>query len=246
MQFILGQCHAAITQYPGVVATLFLAGLVGGVTHCAGMCGPFVASQVMSRAEHAPSLGRLRGASLLPYHLGRMTTYMMLGVVAALLSRQIMGTPLQQGVSVVFLSLAGLIFVASALPQVRQWLFRFRSLEFITGNSSRLGKALGRMAHPFWGNPTGAKGYMLGVLLGFLPCGLVFAALMVVSTTGSPLTAALAMLVFTVGTIPALFLVGLGSECAYRRWPVAMQTVARGVMVLNGFSLFILAGKLVF
>ncbi|MCB2082142.1 MAG: sulfite exporter TauE/SafE family protein, partial [Rickettsiales bacterium] len=59
MQFILGQCHAAITQYPGVVATLFLAGLVGGVTHCAGMCGPFVASQVMSRAEHAPSLGRL-------------------------------------------------------------------------------------------------------------------------------------------------------------------------------------------
>jgi sulfite exporter TauE/SafE len=235
VQFLLSHCQITISTHSGVLLTLFLAGLVGGLTHCAGMCGPFVAAQVNGE----PGIGRLRGAALVPYHAGRMTTYALLGIVAALLSQQIMGTPLQHGMSVLFLTLAGILFIGSALPQARRWLSAFRLKRL-----SRLGALLGRAARPFMGHSDMLHRYALGVLLGFLPCGLIFAALMVVATTGNPFTAALGMMVFTLGTVPALFAVGLGSRLACHAWPRAMQTVARMVMVLNGVSLFMLAGNM--
>lgn len=243
MQFLLEQCHITVQQHQSVLLTLFLAGLVGGVTHCAGMCGPFVTAQVGHQINHGAQpeeFARLKGASLLPYHFGRMTTYIILGVIAALLSRQIIGTAVQHWASVIFLSLAGAIFIASALPHAKRLLngLRLRGV-------SRFGEILGRLAKPLFSSPTGIQGYGLGLLLGLLPCGLVFAALMVVSATANPYTAAVAMALFTLGTFPSLFLVGLGSQFACRRWPVSMQWLTRGVMVLNGFSLFILAGTMV-
>ena len=54
-----------------LVLALFMAGLVGSAGHCAGMCGPFVLAQVGARTQ----LNRLAGSALLPYHLGRGTTY---------------------------------------------------------------------------------------------------------------------------------------------------------------------------
>ena len=68
-----------------VAAALFLAGLAGGATHCAGMCGPFVLAQVAARADRANTGGALRrlgGAALLPYHAGRLLGYALLGAVA--------------------------------------------------------------------------------------------------------------------------------------------------------------------
>lgn len=235
MQFLLNHCQTAISVHSSILLTLFLAGLVGGLTHCAGMCGPFVAVQV----KDGQGIGRLRGAALIPYHAGRMTTYMLLGIAAAMLSRQVMGTPLQHWVSVLFLMLAGVLFIGSALPQAKRWLgaFRLRGL-------SRFGALLGRAARPFIGQEDALQRYALGVLLGFLPCGLIFAALMVVATTGNPLTAALGMMVFALGTVPALFAVGLGSQFACRTWPNAMRMAARTVMVINGISLFMLAGNM--
>lgn len=246
MQFLLNQCHILVNQHGSVMLTLFLAGLIGGLSHCAGMCGPFVMSQLSSphtppsTATHLSTLQRLKGAALLPYHLGRMTTYMGLGMLAALLSRQIMGTPLQQWVSAVLLTLAGIIFILSALPRLRHYLTRLRHHD-----GSRFGRLLHYAAKPWLGNPSGLRGYILGIILGFLPCGLVFAALMVVATTGAPFTAALAMALFTLGTFPALLMVGLGGQWLYRNWPGTMQLATRCIMVINGCSLCILAGSLV-
>jgi sulfite exporter TauE/SafE len=199
-----------------------------------------VAAQVKKNPDAVYSFKRLTGAALLPYHFGRMTTYIALGMLAALLSKQIIGTPLQQWLSVVFLSLAGLIFIASALPKVRSLVSKFRY-----SGVAKFGFFLGKVAKPLFSNPRGINGYGMGVLLGFLPCGLVFAALMIVSTTGDLTTAALAMALFTLGTFPALFLIGIGSQFAYQKWPQPMQMVVRGVMIFNGFSLFLLAGTIV-
>lgn len=241
MPFIFEQCHTAIQQHSNVLLALFFAGLVGGFTHCAGMCGFFVSSQVIHRFDAQPlhkttAMTRVIGAALLPYHLGRMTTYVVLAVISALLAKQIIGSPLQQGLSAVLLSLAGVVFVASSIPAMRRLNIK---------GISRFGQWLGTIAKPFFMKPTGLHGYRLGVLLGFLPCGLVFAALMIVSTTGNIFTAALAMIVFTLGTIPALFLVGYSSQFAFRRWPSPMQKVARGMMAVNGIILFVMAGKIV-
>jgi sulfite exporter TauE/SafE len=228
-------------QNQGMLVTLFVAGLVGGLTHCVGMCGPFVMAQVDGGNESEYRLRRLSGAALLPYHLGRMTTYILLGVLAALFSRQIIGAPLQQWTSFTILTYAGVIFISSALPKSKFWFHKLRRGRLV----NNWGSFLGKISKPLFAKPNGFKGYGLGILLGFLPCGLIFAALMVVSTTGSPPTAALAMALFAIGTFPSLFFIGLGSQLVYRRWSGAMQMLTRGVMVFNGLSLFILAGNMI-
>lgn len=241
LQFLLEHCSLVLQQHGGVLVTLFLAGLVGGLTHCSGMCGPFVATQsVHLRDDKTKTLfKRISGLSLLPYHLGRMTTYTTLGVIASLLSKQIMGSPLERWISVVFLSLAGAIFILTAMPDIKSRIINIRY-----SGISRFAEILGSITRPFFADPAGFNGYVLGVLLGFLPCGLIFASLMVVSTTGQPLTAALAMVLFTIGTMPSLILVGMGSRFAYRKWPSFVQRTAKVVMAFNGVSLFLMAGRI--
>lgn len=234
MSFLMGQCSLAFAEYSNILLMLFLAGLVGGFTHCAGMCGPFILAQC---GKENVTMKR-SSALLVPYHLGRMTTYMALGAIAALLSKQIIGTPLSQSLSFIFLSLAGVIFIVSALPSLKPYMHQFRIGSF--------GQIIGKAAKPFMRCSSQLSNYGLGVLLGLLPCGLIFAALMVVATTGSVFTAILAMAFFTLGTFPALAIVGLGGNFALRKWPNITQSIARVVMVGNGISLFALAGKIVY
>ena len=95
---MLGHSHhvMAMPQATGsaLYGALFLAGLVGSLTHCAGMCGPFVLTQVGAGLETVPAAKmtewtRLRGALLIPYHLGRFTTYVLLGASIKEIVRQI-------------------------------------------------------------------------------------------------------------------------------------------------------------
>jgi len=246
LEFLVNHCSASFTQYNNLLITLFLAGLVGGFTHCAGMCGPFVSSQVVNKFDSLPIedaniLQRLKGSALIPYHLGRMTTYVILGVIAAILSRQIIGSPIERWVAVVLLTIAGGVFIASAMPYFKGALKIFRGNIII-----KLAEKIGRIAKPLMSNPTGLKGYGLGVMLGFIPCGLIFAALMVVATTSDPISAAMGMILFTIGTIPSLLLVGFGSQFAFRRWPQTIRKFASIVMLFNGFSLFYMAGNIIF
>ncbi len=238
MQFLLSHCQVAFVEHPSVMLTLFLAGLVGGLTHCTGMCGPFVMAQVRGEPKGSTHFRRLSGGALLPYHAGRMTTYVVLGIFAALLSKQIMGTPLHQAVSVVFLTGAGLMFLVSALPNKQ-------ALSLRVPGVATFGALLGVVARPLLQSPRTSARYGLGLLLGLLPCSLIFAALMVVSTTGNPATAAIAMMLFALGTMPSLIAVGIGSQYAQAKWPVATKNIARGVMGMNGVSLCVLAGKMI-
>lgn len=239
MHFLLEQCHIAFEQYPSVLLTLFLAGLVGGMTHCAGMCGPFVVAQTRSFTGYQSILQKAKGALILPYHLGRMTTYIILGVIAASLSHQVMGTPLQHWASIAFLFTAGVIFLVSALPKSQTIIKVFRWRGFIYW-----GQILGGLVKPLLANPLGLRGFGLGLFLGLLPCALVFAALMVVSTVSSVYIAALGMALFAVATVPSLFLVGILGSAAHRQWPGVMQALARSVMIINGLNLFALAGSM--
>ena len=192
MEYLLSHCQAALTDHGGLFLTLFLGGLMGSASHCVGMCGPFVIAQTAS-LEAAPSLlARVRGLALLPYHLGRMTTYMVLGIVAGSLSGMVFNVPLQRGIAVVLLTVAGILFLASAVPSLKRSL----ASTALQGVATRLGSALGRIAKPFFTAPTPWHRYALGVTLGFLPCGLLAAALMAVAATAEPISAAFGMAAF--------------------------------------------------
>lgn len=237
----LSVCGTTAAGHGGTLAGLFLTGLVGSLTHCSGMCGPFVLSQVAARLETVPASRmrewhRLAGAALVPYHLGRATTYAGLGAVAAL-SAGLVGGRLGglRFVAAGLLVLAALFLLAMAVPRLKALLAAGG------GGGSWWGASIGRWAGPLLAQPTGIRGWLLGVALGFIPCGLLYAALAAAAATGDPLAGAAGMLAFAVGTVPMLLAVGLAGHAAGGRWRMSALRWAPLLLLANAGMLGMLA-----
>ena len=221
---------------------------MGSVTHCVGMCGPFVLSQTARLLDDTPlpqlsNLTRLCGAALLPYHLGRMTTYALLGVVSASLSAQLRTQDWFTSFSAVMLCLAGVFFLLSAFPSLQFVSLPLRS--FFPSLSVKVSDGLLKPIQSLFAHPRGIHGYFLGLALGLLPCGLVYAALFSVAARGEPLTAALGMVMFALGTMPALVVVGAGGQFAFQKFRKALRFAFPVLMIMNSLMLFAMAGGLV-
>ncbi len=239
----LNHCQAAIQNHGGLTFTLFLGGLVGSMTHCVGMCGPFAFAQTSVRGALPKESGifeRVRGAALLPYHLGRITTYTAMGVTAAAFTGFFAVADDHQKWAAVLMIAAGFMFLASAFPTLRIKIWPPKLRE----GFGKFGATLGRAAQPFLRGQSSLHRYALGVVLGFLPCGLVAAALLAVAATGDPFAAFFSMAGFGLATIPALALAAALGQLSANRWPVSTKSIARGVMVFNSASLFAIAGGL--
>jgi len=239
----LSICRVAASGHAGLLSGLFLTGLVGSLTHCTGMCGPFVLSQVAARLEGVPAARmrewhRLSGGALAPYHLGRATTYAALGAIAAGATGTLAGWGGFRFVAALLLAAAALVLLAMAAPGLKA---------LLTARAAPAGwwsRGLGRWAAPLFARPTGWKGWLLGVLLGFLPCGLLYAALAAAAATGDALAGALAMLAFTAGTMPALLVVGLAGQAVATRWRQPMLRWSPLLLVANAGMLGAIALQL--
>jgi uncharacterized protein len=81
-------------------------------------------------------------------------------------------------------------------------------------------------------------------VLGLLPCGFLYAALLAAAASGGAIAGALAMAAFALGTIPALAVVGVAGTALLRRWRMAARSVAAGIFLLNAATLGALALRL--
>jgi uncharacterized protein len=223
----------------GLLLGLFAAGAAGSVVHCGPMCGVFVLGQVSERMARLPSgrlceRQRISSGLLLPYHLGRLTTYAGLGALAAG-SVAVFGRLSWFGsVSAVLLTIAALLFLAQALG-------RFVPAMGELGRPPRFwGRLIGIFA---WRIPRGSLfgGYLLGVTLGFLPCGFLYAALTAAAAAARPAIGAMAMVAFGSGTAPVLMVIGVAGHAAGRRFSHGVMVAAPVVMVLNAMLLLALA-----
>jgi sulfite exporter TauE/SafE len=220
----------------GVIASLFMVGLAGSVAHCAAMCGPFVLAQVpMAGGAKGPST-LMRGA-LIPYHLGRATTYTFLGAAVGGFGSLAQASAHGQPVLAVFLVLAAVSFLIQAL----KGLDLFPIASGGTGLSSSAGAAIARIIRPLLLRRDGFAGYILGVALGFLPCGLLYGALTAAAGTGSALLGALAMAAFTASTVPALMAIGCVGAGMAQRWRSLARTTMAPLQAINAAMLIVFA-----
>ncbi|MCB1539218.1 MAG: sulfite exporter TauE/SafE family protein [Rhodospirillales bacterium] len=235
---MFGQCLTQITTQYGLAGSLFLAGLFGGFTHCVGMCAPFVLAQT----HDGPSIRKIGSGLLLPYHLGRLTTYTLMAVALnATLGLAFIYSPLRLLVTVPMLLAAAVFFLVAAFPQMAAmfpWSARV-PLQSLLGKVSALGQR-------FVKRQDVPGRYMLGVILGFMPCGMVTGALLAAAAAPTPLAAGAGMAAFAAGTMPALMILGLGGRGLQVRFPIAMARITRGAMALSSLLLFILAGMMIF
>jgi sulfite exporter TauE/SafE len=82
---------------------------------------------------------------------------------------------------------------------------------------------------------------LLGVTLGFLPCGFLYAAIAAAAASARPAMGAAAMLAFGLGTAPSLMVIGIVGNAAGRRWSRGITAAAPVLMVLNAILLLALA-----
>jgi sulfite exporter TauE/SafE len=92
-------------------------------------------------------------------------------------------------------------------------------------------------------NPRGRKGFLLGIILGFIPCGLLYSALLIAATFSSPIMAAIGMLAFGAATFPALFLTALGGSILAKI--PEFKIIAKAFILLNAIMLILMALKLI-
>lgn len=194
---------------PGLIGGALLAGLAGS-PHCVAMCGGLAGAASGKPAE------------TLAYHVGRLSTYAALGALAAAAGDAIPGprwVPL--AIAAIFLA----FFALRLAGWSPAWVGR------LAGSSHRLVP----LASAALRRPGLLGRFGFGAVNGLLPCGLVYAALALPVASGDPATGALSMLVFGLGTVPALATASAALSALARR-SLATRRALAAVVFLAGIG----------
>jgi sulfite exporter TauE/SafE len=232
-------CTPDTALHGGLLIGLFVAGAAGSVVHCGPMCGVFVLGQMSERMARLPpqllcERQRIGNGLLLPYHLGRLTTYAGLGALAAGSTAMFDQVAWFGRLSAGLLVIAALLFLTHALGRFLPAGARFDRAPRVWG------KLIGGVTrHIQRGSASGE--YLLGAALGFLPCGFLYAAIVTAAASGRPAMGAAAMLAFGLGTTPVLMAIGIAGNAAGRRWNRGVTAAAPVLMVLNVILLLAMA-----
>jgi len=204
----------------------FLIGLFGSF-HCIGMCGPIaLALPIQKDNKFALISGRIL------YNVGRAITYAFIGLFFGLVGQSLSLAGLQQSVSIV----AGvLILLMVLLPsKVSQKLYLLKpAYGFTNFLKQKFGTLLKQKSV--------LSTFFIGLLNGFLPCGLVYIAVAGAIATGSYLDGATYMFVFGLGTLPIMLAVSLAGNFIGLNVRKRINKMIPAFMILLAF-LFILRG----
>jgi sulfite exporter TauE/SafE len=207
-------------------------GFLGGFGHCLAMCGPLVGALGISAPPGIPARRAL--LPQLAYHMGRITTYGTIGAVMGLFGSFVNVAGRMAGWQDVVAVLAGLLMVAMGLGAALQSLWVKSAEGRLAG---RVLAAVRRLA----GHEAPVRAYPLGLVLGFLPCGLSYSAFAAAAATGSPVAGMAIALAFGAGTLPSLLLAGAVVSALSFRARGLLQRAGGGLVALLGV-LFVLRG----
>ena len=170
----------------------FILGLISSL-HCVGMCGPIA---MMLPVDHQNEAKKV--TQIITYHLGRLTAYATIGLIFGLLGRGFFLAGLQQKMSIFI----GIAMIAAVLIPERifsKYNFSKPVYKVISNLKSTLGKQ--------FKNKSYKSLFTIGLLNGFLPCGMVYLALFGAIAMQSASFGVLYMLLFGLGTVPLMTIV---------------------------------------
>ncbi|HRZ30724.1 MAG TPA: sulfite exporter TauE/SafE family protein [Flavobacterium sp.] len=206
--------------------TALLFGLISSF-HCIGMCGPIAMMLPIDRSNQTKKVFQI-----LLYHLGRLTAYGMLGLFFGILGKGLFLAGFQQKLSI-FVGIMMIIFVIVPEKKLVQYNFSKPIYKLISKVKSHLGAQFKRKS------PDAL--FTIGLLNGFLPCGLVYAALFGAIAMQSELLGVAYMVLYGIGTIPMMSAVVLISNFITVPVRNRIQKLIPIVVILIG-SLFIVRG----
>jgi len=199
---------------PGFAASYLVALIMGlfSALHCLAMCGSIIGSLTLSLRREIRDNKYQLIPFVLSYNVGRISSYAIGGYFAGLLHNALM-LPLGEGQGHRVLQVVSALIMAGAGLHIAGWFPRFAYIE-------RAGAVLWRQVEPYGRKlipvETLLQAFIFGMIWGWLPCGLVYAALTLAATAGNEVRSTLTMLAFGAGTLPAVFGVGIMTSLMVR------------------------------
>lgn len=205
---------------------MFVIGLITSV-HCVAMCGGINLSQCIPQngtIKEGSRFSSLRPAFL--YNLGRVISYTIVGFIVGALGSAITFSNTAQGglklVAGVFMVIMGINMLG-----IFPWLRRLNPrMPKIFANKINAEKVKSRSS------------FIVGMLNGLMPCGPLQAMQIYALSTGSPIAGALSMFLFSLGTVPLMFGLGVLSTVLSKKFTKKVMTVGAVFVVVLGLSMF--------
>jgi sulfite exporter TauE/SafE len=209
--------------------TAFLLGLIGSV-HCAVMCGGIAGYlQKGSTTSSAILLSLAMSA-------GRLASYALAGTIASLVGSSLVGWAGPEISHNLMQLFVGLFLILLGISLTGRW----NGLSWVEKQGGHFWKILSPFTRHVLPATTYPRAFAAGALWGWLPCGLVYSALVLVMGSGDVITGAGSMIAFGIGTLPVLTFIGVTSwHLQVKSKPLVRQSAGAivmlfGVMVFTG------------
>ena len=209
-----------------MVLGAFLLGLISSL-HCIGMCGPIALMLPIDRSSKSKKITQIG-----LYNVGRVTTYVFLGLLFGLLGKGLFIAGAQQNLSIIL----GVLMILVAVISEKN----FSKINFskpINKFFSKIKSALGSQ----FKKKTNGSIFLIGILNGFLPCALVYVALFGAISAQNTNLAVIYMFSYGIGTIPLMSLIVLFSGKITQLTRGKFQQIIPIFIILLG-SLFVIRG----
>jgi sulfite exporter TauE/SafE len=223
--------------------TIFAVAFLGSVGHCIGMCGGFILAYSSAKIGEDWSKAH-QGVAHFLYNIGRVTSYVILGAIFGLIGSAFVISLTTWGILLIFV---GTIMVLMGLSLMGK-------LKFLTALEANISqyKIYGFLFRKLIHSKSLPSFYGLGVLNGFIPCGLVYIFGTFALASGSMLSGMLVMAVFGIATIPTLFTFGFIAsfiqKSSFRKTALSIASIlviAYGVFSLAKGTMMIVKPEMV-
>lgn len=205
----------------------FMIGLLGSA-HCVGMCGGISASLSMA-VPVGPGFRLRQSALILTFNIGRISSYVLIATLLAVVSTTAVDTWATLGP--ILRTLAGSLLIVMGLSLGQWW----QGIHHIERLGAPLWQRLAPVTRRFVPVTGASQALCLGLVWGWLPCGLIYSTLgwaVLQPTVGS---AALTMLCFGLGTLPSMLATGFAASAIQSlRTHLGFRRLTGALMVLFG------------
>jgi hypothetical protein len=218
------------TAFSSSYLVAFLMGIFS-MLHCLGMCGSIIGSLTLSLKREIREDKRQLVPFVASYNAGRVVSYTIAGLFAGI-AEHVLSSPLGEGHGHRLLQIISALIMLGAGLHIAGWFPRFAYVE-------KIGVVIWKRIEPYGRGlvpvQTLQRAFVFGMIWGWLPCGLVYAALALAATTGDVARSTFTMLAFGLGTMPGVMGVGIMTS-----WMVKLSSMTR-FRQFAGITLIVLA-----
>ena len=203
--------------------------------HCWGMCGGIMGALTFGLPEVVRGNRFTLIAYITIYNLGRITSYTLAGVIAGSISATLVSTLSIESGHLILRTLASAVLIVFGLHLSGL----FPKLQVLESIGAVLWRRIQPLTKGFFPVRTLWRAFCFGLIWGWLPCGLVYSALLWASTSGDPISGGMYMFAFGLGTLPGVMTSGVMSSTVLKLSRIQnLRYVMAVLMIIIGLGLF--------